>query len=151
MQQRLGPDVKVEQSCRAAQLTQTEPGPYETGLIGQKQGDRVPLLEPGCSLQSSGHPVALSVHFAIGIFTTLKMQEGLVGMPLRCIQETVHDAVERFDLLVSEEPGTQFDAPEDVSALRAEVREKGVEERQGQDGQPREHGGDPDVHFCSAR
>lgn len=128
VQQRLGSDVKVKKSSRAAQLGQTEPSPHEAGLVGQKQGDRVPLPQPGFSLQSSGHLVALFIHFAVRIFQTFKLQKGLIGMPLHGIQEAVHDAVKRFDFLVFGESDATFDAPQDVRAVLAEVRKTFLEE-----------------------
>ena len=128
MQERLRSDVKVEQSSRAAQLGQAEPSPHEAGLAGQKQGDRVPLLEPGFSLQSSGHLVALLIRLAISKLSTFKVQKDLVGMPLHCIQEAVQDAVKRFDLLIFNEPDAKFNAPQDVGAVLAEIWEKCFEE-----------------------
>lgn len=117
MQQRLGSDVEVEQSRRTAQLGQSEPSPNETGLVGQEQGDRVPLLQRGCSLQGSGRPAALFVHFPIRIISTFELDEGFTRMPPRCIQEAVQEAVEGFDLLVLDEPDSQFNAPQDVRAV----------------------------------
>lgn len=135
VQQRLGPDVEVEQGSRAAQLGQTEPSPHEAGLVGQKQGDGVPLLQPGFSLQSSGHLVALSIHFAIRIFPTFKVQKCLTGMPFSGVQEAVHDAVKRFDFLVFGEPDAQFNAPQDVRQVILKVWEKFLEEWQRQKSQ----------------
>lgn len=121
VQQRLRSDVKVEQSSRTAELGQTEPSPHETGLVGHKQGDRVPLLQLGFSLQGSGHLVALLIHFFIRIVTTFKADKDLTGMPLHRIQEAVQDAVKRFVFLVFDEPDAKFDAPQHVSPVLSEV------------------------------
>lgn len=128
MQQRLRSDVKVEQSSRTAQLGQTEPNPHKTGLVGQKQSDRVPFLQPGFSLQGSGHFVALFIHFFVRIFTTFKVQKDLSGMPAHRIQEAVQDAVKRFALFVFGESDGKFNVPRDVRAVIAKVREKCFEE-----------------------
>lgn len=128
VQERLRSDVKVEESSRTSQLGQTEPSPHIAGLIGQKQGDRVPVLQSGFSLQSSGHLVALFIHFSIRKLSTFKVQKDLVGMPLHCIQEAVQDAVKRFDLLIFDEPDAQFNAPQDVRAVLSEIREKFFQE-----------------------
>lgn len=145
VQQRFGPDVEVEQSSQAAQLGQTEPGPHEAGLVGQEEGDRVPLLQPGCSLQSSGHLVALSVHMSVRIFPTLEEQEGLRGMLLRGIQEAVHDAVERRAPLVPDEPDAEHDAPQDVHAVVEEMREKFPEKRRQRNRKSGENA-EPQIH-----
>lgn len=117
VQERLRSDVEVEESNRTAQLGQAEPCPDEAGLVGQKQGDRVPLLQLGFSLQSSGHLVALFIHLAISELLTFKVQEDLVGMSLHCIQEAVQDAVKRFDLLIFDEPDAKFNAPQNIGAI----------------------------------
>lgn len=100
MQQGLGSDVEVEQGSRAAQLRQTEPSPNEAGLVRKEQGHRVPLLQPGFSLQGSGHLVALFVHFAITVRATFEVYKDLFGVPLHCIQEAVQYAVKGLDFLV---------------------------------------------------
>lgn len=148
VQQGFGPDVKVEQSSRAAQFGQTEPGPHEAGLVGQEEGDRVPLLQPGCSLQSSGNFVALSVDIAVRIFPTFEEQEGLLRMLLHGIQEAVHDAVERLGLLVLNESDAKHDAPQDVRAVVEEIREKFPEKRHQRNHKSDEHA-DPDVHLVA--
>lgn len=148
VQQGFGPDVEVEQSSRAAQLGQTEPSPHEAGLVGQEEGDRVPLLQPGCSLQSSGYLVALSVHIVVRIFPTFEEQEGLPGMLPRGIQEAVHDAVERFGLLVLDEPDAEHDAPQNVHAVVEEMREKFPEKRRQRNRKSGENA-EPQVHFAA--
>lgn len=149
VQQRLGPDVEVEQSRRAAQLGQGEPGPDEARLVGHEQGDGLPFLQPRFSLQSSGHLVALLVHGAVRVLATFEVHEGLVGMPARGIQEAVHDAVEGLEPLVPEEPASEPDAPHDVRAVLAEVREKFLEEGQRQHGQADQER-EPHVHVAAA-
>lgn len=148
MQQGFGPDVKVEQSSRAAQFGQTEPSPHEAGLVGQEEGDRVPLLQPGCSLQSSGYLVALSVHIAVRIFPTFEEQEGLTGMLLRGIQEAVYDAVERLGLLVLVEPDAEYDAPQNVHAVVEEMREEFPEKHRQRNRKSDEYA-EAHVHFAA--
>lgn len=148
MQQGFGPDVEVEQGSRAAQLGQTEPGPHEAGLVGQEEGDRVPLLQPGCSPQSPGYLVALSVHIAVRIFPTFEEQEGLAGMLLRGIQEAVHDAVESLGLLVLGEPDAEHDAPQNVHAVVEEMRETFPEKRRQRNRKSGENA-EPYVHFAA--
>lgn len=148
VQQGFGPDVKVEQSHRAAQFGQAEPSPHEAGLVGQEEGDRVPLLQPGCSLQSSGYLVALSVHMAVRIFPTFEEQEGLAGMLLCSIQEAVHDAVERLPLLVLGEPDAEHDAPQNVHAVGAEMREKFAEKHRQRNRKSGEEA-EPHVHLAA--
>lgn len=148
VQQGFGPDVKVEQSSRAAQLGQAEPGPHEVGLVGQEERDRVPLLQPGCSLHSSGYLVALSVHIAIGIFSTFEEQEGLPGMLLRGIQEAVHDAVERLGPLVFDDPDAAHDAPQNVHTVVEELWEK-FPEKQRQRHRKSGENADPHVHVAA--
>lgn len=147
MQQRFGPDVKVEQGGRAAQLGQTEPGPHEAGLVGEEEGDRVPLLQPGCSLQSSGDFVALSVDIAVGILPTFEEQEGLRRVLLRGFQEAVDKAVERLGPLVLGEPDAKRDAPQDVRAVVEEMREKFPEKCRERNRKSGENA-DPHVHFA---
>lgn len=108
MQQRLGSDVEVQQGGRAAQFRQTEPSPNEAGLVREEQGHRVPFLQPGFSLQGSGHLVAPFVHFAIRVRATFKVHEDLIGVPFHCIQEAVQDAVKWFEFLVNGQPGAEF-------------------------------------------
>ena len=148
VQQRFGPDVNVEQRSRAAQLGQAEPSPHEAGLVGQEEGHRVPLLEPGCSLQGSGYLVALSVHIAVGIFPTFEEQEGLPGLPPGGIEEAVHDAVEGLGLLVLDEPDTEHDAPRNVHAVVEEMREKFPEKRRQRNRKSGENA-EPHVHFAA--
>lgn len=148
VQQGLGSDVEVEQSSRAAQLGQTEPSPHEAGLVGQEQRDGVPFLQPGFSLQSSAHFVALPVHILVGVFASFKVQEGLGGMPLHRIQEAVQDAVDGFPPPVFEQPQAQSEAPQDVHAVRLEVRTKSLHVGQRQDDQPGENS-EPHGHFCN--
>lgn len=147
MQQRLGSDVEVQQSRRAAQLGQAEPGPHEAGLVRQKQGHGVALLQPGFSLQSPGHLVALQVRLSVAERAPLEEDEGLGGLSLRRVQEAVQDAVERFGLPVLGEPDAQLEAPQHVGAVIAEVRVESPDVCEGQDGQagrsgePHGHGG----------
>lgn len=147
VQQGLGPDVKVEQSSRAAQLGQAEPGPHEAGLVGQEEGDRVPRLQPGCSLQGSGDFVALPVDIAVRIFPTFEEQEGLRRVPPRGIQEAVDNAVERLEPLVLGEPDAKRDAPQDVRAVVEEMREKFPEKCRERNRKSGENA-DPQVHFA---
>jgi len=139
VQQRLGSDVDVKQSRRTSQLGQTEPSPHVAGLVGQKQGDRVPLLQPGFNLQRARHLVALLVHVSISILASFKVHEDLPGMLLRGVQEAVQDAVERFARLVLEEPEAELQAGQDVGAVLSEVRPQGPQQREGQQRQSRDH------------
>lgn len=147
MQERLGSDVKVEEGNWAAQFGQCDPGPYETGLVGQEESDRVPFLEPDLGLQSSGHLVAVFIHLAIRNHSSFKVQEDLAGMPPRRIQEAVQEAVERFELLILGEPDAELDAPQDVHAVIAEVRETCLQVEKGQNGKSC-YSGEAEVHFA---
>lgn len=147
VQQRLGSDVEVQQSSRAAQLGQAEPGPHEGGLVRQKQGHGVPLLQPGFSLQSSGHLVALEVHLSVGVRAPLEVDEDLVGVSPRCVQEAVQDAVKGFARLVFDQPEAQLEAPQDVDAVIPEVRAESPDVCVGQDGQA-DQSGEPHGHVC---
>lgn len=104
MKQRLGSDVEVEQSSGAAQFGQTQEGPDESGLVGQKQSHRVPFFELPFRLQRSGHFVALFIHFLVSVLASFEVHKHFRGMLLHCIQETVQQTVEGLDLLVLGEP-----------------------------------------------
>lgn len=145
VQQRLGPDVEVEQGRRAAQLGQGEPGPDEARLVAQEQGHRVALLQPSLSLQRPRHLVAPPVHLAVRVLETLEAHERLVGMPAHRLQKLVHDAVEVLQPLVQVEPAAEPDAPQDVRAVLSQVGEKFPDEGQRQRGQAGEER-EPHVH-----
>lgn len=135
VQQRFGPDVKVEQGSWAAQFGQTEPGPDVRGLVGQEQGHGVPLLQPGFSLQGPGHLVAPSVHLRVRILPTLEVDQDLVRAPPHRVQEVVQDAVEGSGLLVPVQSEAQPEAPQDVGAVLPEVRAEGPDVEAQQDQQ----------------
>ena len=148
MQQGRGPDVEVQQGGGTPQFGQAEPDPHEAGLVGEKQGHRVPLLQPGGSLQGSGHLVAPLVHISVRKVPALEAQEDFIGVSLDRVQEAVQDAVETLAFLVLDEPDAESEAPQDVRQVRGKVREKCSDERQGEQSQSGQCG-EPHVHFAA--
>lgn len=96
VQQRLGPDVEVQQRSRASQLGEGEPQPHELRLVAEQKGDGVTLLQLGVLGQSSGHLVAFFVGLAVRIWAVLKEQKGLLWLLGHPVQKTIQNAVKRF-------------------------------------------------------
>lgn len=91
MEQRLGLDVDVEESHRAADLRQPEPNAQEVGLVAHEQRNAVsfPQLHP--LEENIGESVAALLDVPVGVRAVIVDDERLVGDAVRLLDEPVQD------------------------------------------------------------
>lgn len=105
VQQRLGPDVVVEESRRAADLHQGQPQPQVGGLVSEEQRHRVALSDAAALQEDPGGLVAELVGVPVRERLIFEAKEGLVRLRLHHLQEPVQDGVV--------DPGVLLDAAPD--------------------------------------
>ena len=91
MQQRLGLDVSVEESCRAADLRQPEPNAQKVGLVAHDQGNTVPLLQLHSLEENMSESVAARLDVPVGVDAPIVDHKRLVRDTLRLLDESVED------------------------------------------------------------
>lgn len=89
MQQRLGLDVGVEKSHRAADLRQPEPSAQKVGLVAHEQGNAVSFPQLEVVQENIGQSVAASVDVPVGVDAPLVDDKRLVGEALCVLDEPV--------------------------------------------------------------
>lgn len=120
VQQRLGPDVGVEERRGAADLQQSQPEEQEDGLVGQEQRHHVALSNPSALQEDSGRLAAELVCVPVGVGLVDETDEGLVRLQVHHLQEAVQD--EMIGLVMLRNPAPHFQLLPHVSDIVKEVR-----------------------------
>ena len=153
MQQRLGADVGVEESHRAARLGQAEPHADEVGLVAHQHRHALSLLQLGAVVEDAGQPVAARVHVAVRVDAAVVDHERLVRDALRLLDEAIQDRAHAGGQPEELQLQAVAEDLEQKAEVAPHVREAAPLEAEGeqQPGAQRRHAAQAESHAAAVR